>query len=268
MRREIPSPIISVVADFVAETESHATMDSLFAYADAPGDPPPESKRAKALAWLRRANKSDDCDPLRVLGKVIEDYMDREVDEASSWEQPILQFRERIGRALANAGLSYQSGGRVVPLVGSPTKGLADFIRERDFQAIDAEFDRAIANAEGNPREAVSAASNILESLCKIYIEDEGLDPPSKLDLQGVWNVVRKDLGFDPSRLEDQDLKQILTGLLSVVHGVGGLRTHSSSAHGAGRKAYRLEARHARLTIHAAHTLALFVLESWEKKRR
>jgi hypothetical protein len=78
---------------------------------------------------------------------------------------------------------------------------------------------------------------------------------------------VRKHLGFDPSRLEDQDLKQILSGMISIVHGVGGLRTHSSSAHGSGRKAYKLEPRHARLAIHSAHTVALFVLESWEKRK-
>jgi hypothetical protein len=268
MRREIPGSVVAIVADFVAETETHATLDSLFTYADAPGDPPPDSKRAKALAWLRRANKTDSCNPLSVLGKVIENYMDREVDQSSSWDDKTIVFRERLSKLLSNAGLTYQAGGMVLPLVGSPSKGLADFIRDRDFAAIDREFQRAIANAETDPREAVSAASNVLESLCKIYIEDEDLEPPAKLDLQGVWNAVRKELGLDPARVEDQDLKQILSGMISIVHGVGGLRTHSSSAHGSGRKAYKLEPRHARLAIHSAHTIALFLLESWERKRR
>jgi hypothetical protein len=187
MRREIPAPIVAVVADFVADVETHATLDSLFTYADAPGEPPPDSKRAKALAWLRRTNKTEACDPLAVLGEIIEDYMERDVDDDLGWDKPTIAFREKINKLLSKAGLTYQSGGMILPLVGSPTRGLADFIRERNFEAIDAEFQRAIANAEGNPREAVSAASNILESLCKIYIEDEGLDPPGKLDLQGVW---------------------------------------------------------------------------------
>jgi hypothetical protein len=73
-------------------------------------------------------------------------------------------------------------------------------------------------------------------------------------------------LGFDPSLVEDQDLQMILTGLISVVDGIGALRTHASSAHGAGRKTYRLEPRHARLAVHSAHTVALFILESWSKK--
>ena len=91
---------------------------------------------------------------------------------------------------------------------------------------------------------------------------------PAKQDLKPVWNVVRKDLGFDPSRVEDQDLETILTGLLALVDGIGALRTHASSAHGAGKKSYKLESRHSRLAVHSAHTVALFVLESWARKKK
>lgn len=55
--------------------------------------------------------------------------------------------------------------------------------------------------------------------------------------------------------------------MFAVVSGIGALRTHASSAHGAGKRGYKLEPRHARLAVHSAHTLALFILESWEKKR-
>src|SRR5262249_9302314 len=112
-----------------------------------------------------------------------------------------------------------------------------------------------------------SAACNILESVCKTYIADEGLEMPAKQDLRPVWDAVRKDLGFDPSRVEDRDLQEILSGVLAVVSGIGALRTHASSAHGAGKKAYKLEPRHARLAVHAAHTIVAFVLESWDKMR-
>jgi hypothetical protein len=151
--------------------------------------------------------------------------------------------------------------------LAGPSRTLEEFIRDRDLAAIDSEFSRALTNVESSPREAVSAASNILESICKEYIEAEGLDMPSKQDLQPIWNVVRKDLGFDPSTIEDQDLQKVLSGLISVVDGIVALRTHASSAHGAGKKSYRLEPRHARFAVHSAHTVALFVLESWDKRK-
>lgn len=267
MRRIIPAPLLSVCADIAARRETHATLDSLFTYAGAPGVPPPGSKAAKALAWLRIANKDESVQPLDVLGHLIENYMEEQLDPNNSWDDQLLLDREKIIKTLAQCELQYVRGGRVVGALGAPSRTLEEFIRERDIVGIELEFDRALSNVESNPREAVSAASNILESLCKVYIDDEGIEKPAKQDLKPVWATVRKHLGFDPSLIEDQDLQTILTGLISIVEGIGALRTHASSAHGAGRRAYKLEPRHARLAIHAAHTVALFVLESWEKKR-
>ncbi|MGA9658982.1 MAG: abortive infection family protein, partial [Asticcacaulis sp.] len=130
------------------------------------------------------------------------------------------------------------------------------------------EFSRSLKNVDSNPREALSAASNILESICKIYIsENSHLEMPAKKDLPTLWNIVRVDLKFDHKSVEDADLKQILSGLISVVKGIGDLRTHASSAHGQGKNAYRVEPRHARLAVHAAHTMAFFVLETWQIRK-
>lgn len=60
-------------------------------------------------------------------------------------------------------------------------------------------------------------------------------------------------------------MRQILGGLASIVNGVGDLRTHAGSAHGHGNQGYQLEARHARLAVHAAHTVVGFVLETRER---
>lgn len=267
MRPVIPAPVMSVCAEIAANRETHATLDSLFTYAGATGEPPAGSKPAKALEWLRNTNKDDGAKPLDVLGKLIENYMETPLDPENSWDQDRLKDRERILKVLAQCELQYVKGGKVVGALGTPSRTLEEFIRDRDFPSVDAEFGRALENVESSPREAVSAASNILESLCRVYIAEEGLDLPQKQDLKPVWTAVRKHLGFDPSVVEDQDLQQILSGLISVVEGIGALRTHASSAHGSGKKSYKLEPRHARLAIHSAHTVALFVLESWSKRR-
>jgi len=264
MRQQIPAAVLALTAELASERETHATLDSLFTYADAPGDPPVGSKHAKALAWLRRANR-ESPDPLRVLGRVLEGYMDEVLDPNNHWDKEQIRKRQKISTALANAQLQYVTGGKIAGSMGTPTRTLSEFIRDRDLDSIDQEFQRAVQNATSSPREAVSAASNILESVCKVIIADENLPVPAKQDLQSVWGVVRKHLGIDPSKITDQDLQQILSGLLSVVHGIGSLRTHASSAHGAGKIPYKLEPRHARLAIHSAHTLCLFVLESWRR---
>ena len=266
MHQRIPAPIIAVLSDVLPQLETHASLDSLFMYAEAPGDPPDGSEPVKVQEWLRRTNK-DKTNPLDVLGRLIEGYMEAELDEFDYSAELKGTCREKISRALSRAELQYVKGGCVIGAVGTPSRTLQDIIRDRDLSSIHDEFDRALRNVESNPREAVSAACNMLESVCKTYIEDEGLKKPKKQDLQAVWNIVRKDLGFDPSILEDRDLQEILSGLFATVNGIGALRTHGSSAHGSGRVRYHLQPRHARLAVHAAHTIASFIIESWDNKK-
>ena len=45
-------------------------------------------------------------------------------------------------------------------------------------------------------------------------------------------------------------------------------RRAPGSAHGRGRRAYRLQARHARLAVHASHTLVAFFIETWDERKR
>lgn len=268
MRKTIPAPVIAVVSELVSEYETHATLDSLFMHAGAPGDPPPESKHAKAMAWLRRTNKDEVVDPLEVLGLIIEGYMEEEPDsEFDQWFQEKQKKVDRLRSALAKANLTYVRGGKIVGAHSVPAISLEQHIRKRNIESVNLEFDRAISNIESNPREAISAACNILESVFKVYIEEEGLEMPKKKDLKPTWAAVRESLNFDPGKIEDRDLKEILSGLAGIISGVGALRTHASSAHGAGKKVYKVEPRHARLAVHSAHTIALFVLESWEKRK-
>ncbi len=266
MGQKIPSMLLAVCAEIASTRESHATLDSLFTYAGATGDPPGGPKPAKALEWLRTTNKDESVQPLEILGRIIESYMEEDLDANTPWGADRLKEREKIERALSQCRLKYVTGGRILGSSGTPTRALEDYIRDRDLTSIDAEFHRALENVDSSPREAVSAASNLLESVCKVYIVEQRLAMPAKQDLQPVWAIVRKDLGFDPSVIEDGDLKKILSGMISTVDGIGSLRTHASSAHGAGAKSYRLEPRHARLAVHASHTVALFILETWDKK--
>ncbi|WP_297807316.1 abortive infection family protein [uncultured Methylophaga sp.] len=271
--KKIPAPVIAVLSENLPNFETHASLDNLFSYAEAPGEPPEGSKPVKVQAWLRRVNKETDR-PLEILGRLIEGYMELPELESqdSAWfgEPNVdgkIEFRKKIKAILSRCNLNYIPGGLISDGSHTPSRSLAELIQGRDIPTIDAEFNRAISNVNSQPREAVSAACNILESIFKTYIEDEHLEMPQKQDLQNVWKVVRSDLGFEPGSLEDNDLKRILSGIISVVDGIGAFRTHASSAHGQGRKVYNLKPRHARLAIHSAHTIALFVIETWDERK-
>lgn len=275
MKKEIPAPLMSILSENFATLNSHNEINNLFLYADAPGSPPEEPKKAKVLEWLRRINKESD-QPLKILGRLIENYMELPEKKPISFgfgmqSAPIItpekQFKDQLIEILSRCNLTYTTGGIISDGGSAPSQSLGELIKKRNIPSIDAEFARALSNVNSEPREAVSAACNILESIFKIYITDEELGMPQKQDIQSLWKLVRSDLGFDPSLLQDDDLKKILSGILSVVDGIGAFRTHASSAHGEGPKSYNLKPRHARLAINSAHTIALFVLETWDERK-
>lgn len=90
----------------------------------------------------------------------------------------------------------------------------------------------------------------------------------SKQDLKPLWTVVRRHLGFDPAAMAETDLQKILTGFIAIVEGIGALRIHAGSAHGAGVTSYRLEPRQVRLMTHSAHMVKMIAVGTWQKRRK
>jgi hypothetical protein len=93
---------------------SHATLEALFTSSGAPGEPPDLAHHSKWKEWLFRAGQDQDVDSLKVLGNILEEFMDVEpVDPevADEWRQR----RDRVQEALETEGLNYYQGGRVIP---------------------------------------------------------------------------------------------------------------------------------------------------------
>jgi hypothetical protein len=101
----IPAYVLAAIADAVSETETHASLDSLFMYAEAPGDPPDGSKAVKALEWLRRVNKECGELALSVIGRIIEKYMEPPEPSTSFW-QPEAAIEAQKTRAFSSIGMT------------------------------------------------------------------------------------------------------------------------------------------------------------------
>jgi hypothetical protein len=217
---------------------------------------------------MKLVNASQNAEPITFLGTILEDFMDYEIPENNlniyEWEQR----RDRIRKALARHRLDYEFGGGVVPTDADlPTRSFQEIFRARDLPGVEAEFNRALAAINSDPAAGLTAACSLLEALFKTFIENEGLDMPTTETVKPLWNIVSKRLGFDPATMPDDDLKRILSGLTSVVDGLGSLRTHAGSAHGRGHKSYRVKPRHARLALNSAHALVAFLLETWDERK-
>ena len=260
---QIPNPLIAEVSDALAWFHTHSQLGVVFQRSDAPGDPPQGNKIDKCSEWLRRTNSDETVSALAVLGGVLEEFLEK--DSSSHYlGQELEQRQERVKQTLARFGLTYQQGGRILGgNTATPTRTLQTIMRSRDFGGLEAEFNRTLSSVESDPSAAVTAASAVIESLCQVYIQDNGLQMPSDQSVKPLWKAVQGHLGLDPSSVADQDMARLLGSLSGIVDAVGAFRTHAGSAHGRGRGAVATTSAHARLAIHAAHTLTAFVLEVW-----
>jgi hypothetical protein len=264
----IPPSIIGTVSPILADAFTHSRLNDLFMAAGFPGDVPEGNKCDKVRSWLRRVNK--ECDePLAMFGRMIAEFMDSEL-QPGYIEGQGGDPRDKIRAVLAKEGLSYRRGGFILGAgLTGPSKSLADRLKTGGIQALEIEYERAYEAIEKDPAAAVTAACAILESVCKTCLEEEGHELPVKQLLGTLWSEVAGHLGLTPKVIADDDLKRILQGLYSIADGVAALRTHAGSAHGHSTgKSYKLAPRHARLAVHAAHTMAMFVLETWEARKK
>jgi hypothetical protein len=254
----VPNPVVAVIADALAGRHTLTNLVQLFERNGIPGEVPPGNKTDKCRAWLKRLNGHPNAGT--VLGGILRDLMESPVDTSNS--------RAKISDAFKAHGLAYLEGGRVIGAgIAAPSRTLEQELREKNIPSVAAEFHRALDNVNKDSQASVTAACAILESLFKVFAEDKNLTLPKEQSIMPLWRVVQNSLGLNPASVEDDDLRRLLSGLISVLDGIGAFRTHIGSAHGRGRNAYSLEPRHARLVIHAAHTVVNFILETWNDRK-
>lgn len=141
------------------------------------------------------------------------------------------------------------------------------------FDSVQVEIARAVTNIAADPEDTVTAACSLIEAVCRSILIELKLPLPPRKDIEGLLKAVQEPLDLSPGRTDlppevEQDVRQILGGLTTVAKGVGALRTHGGDAHGREKGFRRIDARIARLTLHAASTIALFLIETWERKER
>jgi hypothetical protein len=271
--KRIPSAVIGVLSEVMPDELTHANIDSLFLAAGAPDSVPEGSKPQKVQAWLRLIN-GESKDPLKVLGQILEGFMDLEQPTSGFWNREADQIeafdlrRKRVRKALSRDGLQYNRGGTISPSTGTPVLSLMDLIGTDRHSHVDAEMRRALSNLDADPPAACLAAAAVLEAVFKTYLDKFSLEYSEGDVLAALWKKVSEHMRIKPGELEDEDIRRLASGLHSIASGMQGIRNRKSSAHGKSSqqsKVYAIKRKHARLAVHASHTLAIFVLDTVEE---
>lgn len=118
---------------------------------------------------------------------------------------------------------------------------------------------------EGDFDGAITNARSLIEAVL-IELERELVEDPTQYDgdLTKLYRRVQKLLHLDPARPDlDGPLKQVLSGLNSIVSGLSGLSNRMGDRHA---RSYRPARRHAVLVVNAANTLAGFLFDTYRHR--
>jgi hypothetical protein len=136
----------------------------------------------------------------------------------------------------------------------------SNFIQEAWQKALE----RRATDAEG----AITAARTLLESVCKHILDAASATYDDAADLPKLYSLTAKQLNLSPSQHTEQLFKQILGGCQTVVEGLGAMRNRHSDAHGKGISGTKPAPRHAELAVNLSGTMATFLLQTWESRKK
>ena len=108
----------------------------------------------------------------------------------------------------------------------------------------------------------ITNVRSLMEAFQEEIIRRSGAEVPKyDGDLLKLYKKTKQVLNLDPSEQPSDILKQVLTGLNSIVSGLSGMSNKMGDRHS---RTYRPSRHHAKLAINAAFTFCEFLLDSYE----
>jgi abortive infection Abi-like protein len=179
--------------------------------------------------------------------------------------------KQRLVKALRLDGFVVDDAGRINPPAS------LDLGIDRD-SLVDAEafagYERRILeNVGSDPELAIGSSKELVEAVCKLLLEDAGIDLDTSWTAEQLFKQALKtlDLSVDEvpeSKAGAESIKKVLRGMHQAVIGTAELRNRFGTGHGRHRRSSGLEARHARLVAGAALGLSRFLLDTRAEKTK
>jgi hypothetical protein len=114
---------------------------------------------------------------------------------------------------------------------------------------------------------AVTNARTLIKDIC-LYILESITKQPQENDgnLINLHKKVATLLQMSPGSYDDKNIKQILSGVFSIISGVSGIRNVFSDSHGSSpsKSKYKIDKRHTILVVNLAKTISEYLFQSYE----
>ncbi len=179
--------------------------------------------------------------------------------------------REKLLRLLERDGFQYENGhiihqGQVarLPMVQEAAATL-------DVPELHRQLLRLRDAHEDDPALAIGTAKELIETTCKTILHERKVTFNEGADISELVKETRKALDLLPDNVPNaakgaEAIKRVLSNLGAVAQGLAELRNLYGTGHGKAGATRGLSARHARLAVGSAATLATFLLETHEAR--
>jgi hypothetical protein len=218
----------------------------------------------------------DDQNLLRFLCEMVHPAVRPDRDDAQ-------QLVARFNQALAGDGWSLvatkQLSGRPI-FEARQKKGakdpatalrLPEYQRLRDPQVFEEHLRRISAGLESDPAAAIASAKEMVESVCKIILDDYDIAYRPGIDLVDLYKQTAQALRLNAEAVPNsargsQAAQGALRALVTTVQRLAELRNELGLGHGRNRASQALT-RHARLAFNTSSAVAEFLLDTWHERR-
>ncbi len=271
---EIPLPVIRLLVKVFSRHYCYRDINRLFPRISSIGIDVGYNTEDALFEWFDEVNQQDNPHPLNVLGDLLNDFWHiEEIDGVVS--EDYQDDKNKIQTRLLRCCLSYsESDHCIIKKNEAPsTRVLRDHVEQYNLSSLDRFIQQSLDDIDNNPLSAVLHACSTLESVLKEYFATHQISyNENSAVLSELWKIfIEKNSQMHPEELKNNDSKKIASGLFNIIHGTESLRNKKSSAHGRSEEEsqmIKITPRHARLAIHAVHTLSAYILELGEHQKK
>ena len=150
----------------------------------------------------------------------------------------------------------------------SSAKAVAEKV---DADYVHRQVNRMTSAVEKDPDLAIGTAKELIETICRTILDSRGKPVTDRPELLPLVRRALEELRLLPDGIPNEakgarSIKSVLGNLSTIVQGLAELRNLYGTGHGKSGTTKGLTARHARLAVGAASTMAVFLIETCEDR--
>lgn len=174
-------------------------------------------------------------------------------------------IKNHLGKYQERRNFINSSFSEIIALLTSTNQKIANSIVIDETYVLKT-WNKALDRMSTDPEGAITSARTLIESVCKYILDEEKIPYKDSEDLHQLYKLTATALNMAPDQHTEQIFKQILSGCMSIVYGLGSIRNKISDAHAIGPKRVKPKIRHAFLAVNISGSVCQFILKSYNEK--